>query len=91
MGSIPTTCSTHYGDCSLDKTLFKSRVFKSRQSPHGKMKLPFFRILFIFGGTITMEKMIIENRIALLTNRDPIGNARIINKLKRRLRKLESK
>lgn len=38
-----------------------------------------------------MEKMIIENRIALLTSRDPIGNVRIINKLKRRLRKLESK
>ena len=67
------------------------RVFESRQSPHGKMKFPFFCILFIFGGTFTMEKMIIENRIALLTSRDPIGNARIINKLKRRLRKLESK
>jgi hypothetical protein len=36
-----------------------------------------------------MEIMMIENRIALLSGRDPIGNARIINKLKRRLRKLK--
>jgi hypothetical protein len=36
-----------------------------------------------------MEIMMIENRIALLSSRDPIGNARIINKLKRRLRKLK--
>ena len=27
-----------------------------------------------------------ENRIALLTARDPIGNAKLINKLKRQLR-----
>ena len=31
----------------------------------------------------------IENRIHLLTMRDPVANYRIINKLKRRLRKLE--
>ena len=30
----------------------------------------------------------IENRIALLSARDPIANARIINKLRRRLRRL---
>lgn len=36
-----------------------------------------------------MEIMMIENRIALLSSRDAIGNARIINKLKRRLRKLK--
>lgn len=36
-----------------------------------------------------MEKMKISNRISLLTNRDPVGNMRIINKLKRRLRRLE--
>lgn len=35
-----------------------------------------------------MEIMMLTNRITLLTNRDPIGNMRIINKLKRRLRKL---
>ena len=35
-----------------------------------------------------MEIMMLTNRIALLTNRDPVGNVRIINKLKRRLRKL---
>ena len=35
-----------------------------------------------------MEIMLLENRIALLTNRDPVGNARIINKLKRRLRRM---
>lgn len=31
----------------------------------------------------------IENRIHLLTMRDPIGNYRIIQKLKRRLRNLQ--
>ena len=35
-----------------------------------------------------MEIMLLENRITLLTNRDAIGNARIINKLKRRLKRL---
>lgn len=30
-------------------------------------------------------------RIQLLQNRDPIGNMRIINKLKRRVRAMESK
>lgn len=37
-----------------------------------------------------METMMIENRIALLSGRDPVGNMRIINKLKRRLRRLTS-
>ena len=41
----------------------------------------------IFGG-IEMEIMNLENRIRQLTNRDPVGNMRIVNKLKRRLRKL---
>ena len=35
-----------------------------------------------------MVILALENRIALLTNRDPVGNANIINKLKRKLRKL---
>lgn len=35
-----------------------------------------------------LEKMLLENRINLLLNRDPVGNARIINKLRRRLRKM---
>lgn len=30
-------------------------------------------------------------RINMLQNRDPVGNARIINKLKRRVRVMESK
>jgi len=30
-------------------------------------------------------------RINILQNRDPIGNARIVNKLKRRVRAMESK
>ena len=30
----------------------------------------------------------LENRISLLNGRDPIGNLRIVNKLKRRLRRL---
>ena len=38
----------------------------------------------------TLEKMKITNRINLLSNRDPVGNMRIINKLKRRLNKLEA-
>lgn len=33
----------------------------------------------------------IKNRIQLLQNRDPVGNMRIINKLKRRVRAMESK
>ncbi len=33
----------------------------------------------------------IKNRIQLLQNRDPIGNMRIINKLKRRVRAMENK
>ena len=38
----------------------------------------------------TLEKMKIINRINLLSNRDPVGNMRIINKLKRRLKNLEA-
>ena len=34
-----------------------------------------------------MEILALENRIALLSNRDPVRNAKIINKLKRRLRR----
>jgi hypothetical protein len=37
-----------------------------------------------------MEIMNLENRISLLSNRDPVGNMRIINKLKRRLRRLKN-
>lgn len=36
----------------------------------------------------TIEK--IKNRIHVLEMRDPVGNHNIINKLKRRLRKLEA-
>ena len=32
----------------------------------------------------------LENRIHLLQSRDPIGNMRIVNKLKRRLRALRN-
>lgn len=32
----------------------------------------------------------LENRIQLLQNRDPVGNMRIVNKLKRRLRTLQN-
>lgn len=40
-----------------------------------------------------MEKTIevLKNRINLLQERDPIGNQRIINKLKRRVRSMENK
>ena len=37
----------------------------------------------------SVEKLKIVNRISLLSNRDSVGNMRIINKLKRQLRKLE--
>lgn len=32
----------------------------------------------------------LENRIQLLQNRDPVGNMRIVNKLKRRLRAIQN-
>ena len=32
----------------------------------------------------------LENRINLLQNRDPVGNMRLVNKLKRRLRALQN-
>lgn len=37
-----------------------------------------------------MEIMLLENRISKLTHKDPVGNARIINKLKRQLKKLKN-
>lgn len=33
-----------------------------------------------------LEIMLLENRIHLLTQRDPVGNAKVIKKLERRLR-----
>ena len=38
---------------------------------------------------MNLDKMLLENRISLLSSRDPVGNAAIIRKLKRRLRKME--
>lgn len=35
---------------------------------------------------MNMKIVALENRIALLQGRDPVGNAKIINKLRRRLR-----
>lgn len=37
-----------------------------------------------------IEIIAIENRINLLRNRDPVGNAAIIRKLERKLRKLKN-
>ena len=37
---------------------------------------------------MNIEIMTIENRINTLRGRDPVGNAKIIRKLERRLRKL---
>lgn len=37
---------------------------------------------------MSLDKMLLENRISLLRSRDPVGNAKIIRKLERRLRKL---
>ena len=39
---------------------------------------------------MSLEIMTIENRINLLRNRDPVGNAAIIRKLERKLRKLRT-
>ena len=38
---------------------------------------------------MNIEILCLENRINLLTGRDPVSNANIIKKLKRRLRKLK--
>ena len=38
-----------------------------------------------------IRKFTIQNRVNLLTSRDPVGNMRIINKLKRQLRNMEVK
>ena len=40
--------------------------------------------------TMNATILSIENRINLLRNRDPVGNAAIIKKLERRLRKLQN-
>lgn len=37
---------------------------------------------------MTLDKMLLENRISLLRSRDPVVNANIIRKLERRLRKM---
>ena len=37
---------------------------------------------------MNLEVLKLENRINLLTNRDPVGNAKIIRKLERKLRKI---
>lgn len=37
---------------------------------------------------MTLDKMLLENRISLLRSRDPVVNAKIIRKLERRLRKM---
>ena len=39
---------------------------------------------------MNIEIMAIENRINLLRNRNPVGNANIIRKLERRLRKMQN-
>lgn len=38
--------------------------------------------------TKEIKMMNLENRIELLSNRDPVRNARLINKAKRRLRRM---
>ena len=37
---------------------------------------------------MSLDKMLLENRISLLRSRDPVVNANIIRKLERRLRKM---
>ena len=37
-----------------------------------------------------LKKMLLENRISLLVNRDPVGNMRIISKLRRQLRRMDN-
>lgn len=38
-----------------------------------------------------MEITLLENRIHILTQRDPVGNGKIIRKLRRRLRAAKAK
>ena len=42
------------------------------------------------GSNMELKKMLIENRISLLRSRDPVGNAKIIRKNERILRKLNN-
>ena len=37
---------------------------------------------------MSLDKMLLENRISLLRSRNPVVNAKIIRKLERRLRKM---
>lgn len=37
-----------------------------------------------------LERMLLENRIHILTQRDPVRNAKIIKKLERRVRNLKN-
>lgn len=39
---------------------------------------------------MNIEIMSLENRINILRNRDPVGNAAIIKKLERKLRRLKN-
>ena len=39
---------------------------------------------------MSIKIMAIENRINLLRNREPVGNANIIRKLERQLRKMQN-
>lgn len=39
---------------------------------------------------MNLELMLLENRIHLLEQRDPVENAKIIKKLERRMRKLKN-
>lgn len=39
---------------------------------------------------MNLELMLLENRIHLLEQRDPVGNAKIIKKLERKVRKLKN-
>mgnify|MGYP006935834688 FL=1 len=39
---------------------------------------------------MNLELMLLENRIHLLEQRDSVGNAKIIKKLERRIRKLKN-
>ena len=41
------------------------------------------------GNIMNIEIMTLENRISILRHRDPVGNAAIIKKLERKLRRLK--
>lgn len=92
MGSSPTigTIKNYPPDKS---ELISVRVFRQGNfTTWDRVTQPVFAevsgIILIKRYFMDLNKMLLENRISLLRSRDPVGNAKIIRKLERRLRKM---